>query len=326
MRGLEASAALVYGWTSIEGTFFSGAQVEAGAPVAVLGSKLARDLFGERKTAVGRRVLLRDRELEVLGVLQTDDAVDAESIFVPYTTLSSLLGIDYLHGVTVFVETAGETTRVAEEIRSLLRDRHGLDAPGRTAPQGPSPFALRRSSLIPDDFTVRTEASRALTRGLYTTAAAFVLASMPRLDEVTSEEMVNTLERANRTMTLLLAGIATIALVVGGIGIMNVMLLAVTERTREIGLRVSVGAKRRDILYQFLLEAVALCLFGGLFGIAVGFGSAAALTALLGWPTEVSGAAVALAFGLSFAVGVLFGYYPAHRASRLDPIDALRYE
>lgn len=326
VRGVAASAPLVHGWTGVEEAFFDQGRVEAAAPVVVLGETAARELFGDGSSPVGRLVSIRERDFEVLGVLESDVVEEAESAFVPYTTLQAMLEIDYLHGVTVFVETAGETTRVAEEIRALLRERHGLDAEGRTAPQGPSPFALQRSSRLPDDFTVRTEASSALTKGLYTTAAAFVLASMPRLDEVTSEEMVNTLERANRTMSLLLAGIATIALVVGGIGIMNVMLLAVTERTREIGLRVSVGAKRRDILYQFLMEALALSLLGGLVGIVAGFASAGTLTALLGWPTEVSAAAVALAFGLSFAVGVVFGYYPAHRASRLDPIDALRYE
>jgi putative ABC transport system permease protein len=149
---------------------------------------------------------------------------------------------------------------------------------------------------------------------------------MPRLDEVTSEEMVSTLARANGTMTLLLASIASVSLVVGGIGIMNVMLLSVTERTMEVGLRMSVGAKARDVLLQFLLEAMALSLAGGTLGILLGFVSTGVLTSLLSWPTSISGAAVGLAFGLALAVGVVFGYYPAYRASRLDPIDALRYE
>jgi ABC-type antimicrobial peptide transport system permease subunit len=185
---------------------------------------------------------------------------------------------------------------------------------------------MRGAGLVPDDFTIRTEAARALTAGLYTPAAALVLASMPRLDEVTSEEMVSTLARANATMTLLLASIASVSLVVGGIGIMNVMLLSVTERTREVGLRLSVGARTGDVLSQFLLEAIVLSLAGGALGILFGFASAYAVTELLEWPTRVSANAVALAFGLAFAVGVVFGYYPAYRASRLDPIDALRFE
>jgi predicted lysophospholipase L1 biosynthesis ABC-type transport system permease subunit len=230
--------------------------------------------------------------------------------------------------VTAAAETAGEATRIAEEARRILRERHGLDDPGRakSLPRAPGAFAMRSTGLVPDDFTIRTEAARALTEGLYTPAAAMVLASMPRLDAVTSEEMVPTLARANATMTLLLASIASVSLVVGGIGIMNVMLLSVTERTREVGLRLSVGARTRDVLFQFLLEAVALSLAGGALGILFGFASAYAVTEILEWPTSVSPGAVALAFGLAFAVGVVFGYYPAYRASRLDPIDALRFE
>jgi hypothetical protein len=136
--------------------------------------------------------------------------------------------------------------------------------------------------------------------------------------------MVSTLARANATMTLLLASIASVSLVVGGIGIMNVMLLSVTERTKEVGLRLSVGARTRDVLFQFLLEAVALSLAGGALGILFGFGSAHAVTELLEWPTRVSANAVGLAFGLAFAVGVVFGYYPrtGPRARPSTPFDS----
>ena len=138
--------------------------------------------------------------------------------------------------------------------------------------------------------------------------------------------MVNTLERSNQTMTLLLASLATLSLAVGGIGIMNVMLLSVTERTREVGLRMSVGAREKDVLLQFLLEAVMLSLTGGVLGILLVFGTSALLAQALGWPSSVSTETVAAAFALSAAVGVFFGMYPAYRASKLDPIDALRYE
>jgi putative ABC transport system permease protein len=161
---------------------------------------------------------------------------------------------------------------------------------------------------------------------LYTSVAAFVLANMPKVDQVNLEEMSGTLQRAGTTMTALLAAIAAISLVVGGIGIMNVMLVSVSERTREIGLRRAVGAKRRDVLLQFLVEAVALSCCGGLVGIVCGFAAAAVVTRVLEWPASVSPASVALAFGIAAAVGVFFGFYPARRASRLDPIDALRYE
>ena len=139
-------------------------------------------------------------------------------------------------------------------------------------------------------------------------------------------EVLQTQEESSRVMTSLLAAIASVSLLIGGIGIMNIMLVSVTERTREIGLRMAVGARGRDILGQFLIEAVTLALIGGLVGIAIGLGSAEALTAYFQWRTEVAPEAIALAFSFAAAVGVTFGFYPALRAARLDPIDALRYE
>src|ERR1051325_2739405 len=140
------------------------------------------------------------------------------------------------------------------------------------------------------------------------------------------EEIANAATETTRTMTWLLGAIAGVSLVVGGIGIMNIMLVSVTERTREIGIRMAVGAHGRDILLQFLIEAITLSLFGGVMGILLGVGSAKLLSALKGWPLLVSVSSVALAFLFSAAVGVFFGFYPARKASRLDPIDALRYE
>jgi putative ABC transport system permease protein len=161
---------------------------------------------------------------------------------------------------------------------------------------------------------------------MYTSVAAFVLANMPKVDQINMQEMAGTLNRAGATMTALLAAIATISLVVGGIGIMNIMLVSVTERTREIGIRRAIGARSRDVLQQFLVEAVTLGLCGGVAGIVLGFLSAFVITELLDWPASVSAGSVALAFGIAGAVGVFFGFYPARRASRLDPINALRYE
>jgi putative ABC transport system permease protein len=125
---------------------------------------------------------------------------------------------------------------------------------------------------------------------------------------------------------MLLAAVASVSLLVGGIGIMNIMLVSVTERTREIGLRMAVGARSRDILNQFLIEAVTLSLIGGLVGVALGVGGSYAIGEFAGWRTEMSPHAIVLAVGFAGAVGVFFGYYPARKASRLLPIDALRYE
>lgn len=142
----------------------------------------------------------------------------------------------------------------------------------------------------------------------------------------TQQEIADMATATARIMTALLGSIAGVSLLVGGIGIMNIMLVSVTERTREIGIRMSVGARRRDILLQFLIEAVTLSVVGGLIGIALGLGTSRLLTAKMGWVTYVSADSILLAFLFSAAVGIFFGFYPARKASRLDPIEALRYE
>jgi len=142
----------------------------------------------------------------------------------------------------------------------------------------------------------------------------------------TLEEVADIRAQATGTMTTLLAGIAGVSLIVGGIGIMNIMLVSVTERTREIGLRMALGAKGRDVLMQFLVEAITLSLLGGAIGIALGFGLAEGIQRWMSWPAKVPPGAVAMAFGFAAATGVFFGFYPAQKAARLDPIDALRFE
>ena len=140
------------------------------------------------------------------------------------------------------------------------------------------------------------------------------------------QEIAQTADETSRTLSVLLASAASISLLVGGIGIMNIMLVSVTERTREIGIRLAIGAKARDILAQFLIEALTLSIAGGAIGIALGIGASRLLAWKAQWPIQISPAAVMLAFGFSAAIGVFFGFYPARKAARLDPIEALRYE
>jgi putative ABC transport system permease protein len=139
-------------------------------------------------------------------------------------------------------------------------------------------------------------------------------------------EVLETKQAASRVMTILLAAVASVSLIVGGIGIMNIMLVSVTERTREIGLRMAVGARRQDILAQFLVEATTLSMIGGLIGVVLGLGASLIIAKMAEWPVEVPAYAILISVGFAAAVGVFFGYYPARKASRLEPIEALRYE
>ena len=142
----------------------------------------------------------------------------------------------------------------------------------------------------------------------------------------TQADISEAMESSSRTMTILLGSVALVSLLVGGIGIMNIMLVSVTERTREIGIRMAVGAQQRDILLQFLLEALVLSAIGGLLGIALGVIVSKTISTLAGWPSEVSLLAGFLALAFASLVGIFFGFYPARKASLLDPIEALRYE
>ena len=330
--GTDVPFASMYGWRFDEGRWFGADDVNARRDVVVLGRTARDQIFGAGATALGQPVAIHGRSFTVVGITDTSDPDQIEMAFVPYTALQDALGISYLHTITIEAAQAGEATRIAADTAALLRSRHAapinaamerLRQGGITGNQMPSSGT---GLGAPDDFTVKTQSSEALTKGLYTSVAAFVLANMPKLDEVNLAEMNATLERASATMTALLAGIAAISLIVGGVGIMNIMLVAVKERTREIGVRRAVGARRRDVLLQFLAEALTLSAVGGALGIALGFAAAFALTALLDWPTRTSAGAVGLAFGISAAIGIFFGFYPARRASRLDPIDALRTE
>jgi len=139
-------------------------------------------------------------------------------------------------------------------------------------------------------------------------------------------EILAVSQQSSQVMSMLLGAVASISLIVGGIGIMNIMLVSVTERTREIGIRMAIGAREGDIMLQFLAEAVLLTLLGGVIGILMGVGSALAISALFQWPTLISADAIGLAVAFSSAIGIFFGYYPARKAARLNPIDALRYE
>jgi len=306
--GVSSEFAAMHSWTlQRNSSMFGPDAVAQRAKVAVMGTAAAAALFGQA-SPLGQTISIRNEAFTVVAVTESKVEDQPDSVFVPFTTLQQMRGLTNLETVTVAAEQAGEASRIATEVGTLLRTRHHLAAGA------------------PDDFTVKTEAAKALTKGLYTSAAVFVLANLPQLDQITLEEMTGTLQQTSNTLTMLLASIAAISLVVGGIGTMNIMLVSVTERTREIGLRMALGARGQDVLVQFLFEALTLSVAGGAIGVALGFVSARIVTQMLEWQTVVTPGAVAMAFGTALATGVFFGFYPARRASQLDPIDALRFE
>ncbi|MBY0493747.1 MAG: ABC transporter permease [Cyanobacteria bacterium] len=304
-------------WTFNGGRFFSEREQNRADQVIVLGQVVVDRLFGAGVNPVGQSVTLWNQQFEVVGIVTSatwvvqpapgDDQFDA--VYMPYTTTQRLLNLSKLNDITVTAESSGDVSRLSREITKLLRVRHGI------------------GDEDPDDFTIVTQAAKALTTGgLPPGVARAVSANVAELEKVTLEQLALTMERASRTMTWLLAAVAAVSLLVGGIGIMNITLLSVTERTKEIGLRMAVGARGKDVMRQFLFEAVVISALGGLLGIIVGVIASAGIARSLQWATVVSPGSVLLAFGVAAAVGVFFGWYPARQASRLDPIVALRRE
>jgi putative ABC transport system permease protein len=303
-------------WSYRYGRFFSARDSDRGEQVVVLGSVVYDKLFEPGTDPANATVTIWNQPFRVTGVISStswagsgavgDDQFDA--IYVPLTTVHRMLNLSKLNTITVTAKSAADTTRVSKDVTALLRKRHNI------------------AEASPDDFVVRTQASAALGKGLNPQVARAIAGNVPGLEEVTLEQLSTTLERSSRTMTALLASVASISLLVGGIGIMNVMLLSVTERTREIGLRMAVGARGRDVLLQFMAEAVTLSLVGGIVGVLVGLAAAGGVRQMLRWATVISPGAIVVAIAVAIAVGVTFGLYPARQAARLDPIDALRFE
>ena len=303
-------------WKFVHGEFFSPRQERKNEQVIVLGSIAAQKLFGNANP-VGDTITVWKQPFKVVGVVTSDswmvtpaegdDQFDAA--YIPVTTLQHLLNLSKLNDITITTKSTGDVSRVEKIVINLLRQRHHITA------------------AMPDDFTVASQAAKAIASGgLRPDVATAVTGNVNGLEKVTLEQLGKTLDKSSRTMSALLASIATVSLIVGGIGIMNIMLLSVTERTREIGIRRAVGARAHEVLMQFILESVTLSVSGGIFGIIIGVIAAVAISRSVQWSTSISVMAIALSFGVSAVIGIFFGYYPAREASRVAPLASLRYE
>ena len=290
VQGCTPNYLTVRQWPIVEGEVFTDGDVKTAAQVCVIGQTVADKLFGA-ESPVGRRVRIKNLPFKVLGVLDkkgtnTFGQDQDDIVLMPWTTVKKKLQGSAFYNVDQIVVSAA----TSEALVPLQEEIRQAIRASHRLDRKTGPGAV-------DDFQVRN-----------------------------FTEMLAAQTATTQTMTGLLAGIAAVSLLVGGIGIMNIMLVSVTERTREIGLRMAVGATGGDVLSQFLVEAVVLSAIGGLLGIALGAGGATITARAMNWPVVVSPQAIAAAVLFSGAVGVLFGFYPAWRASRLDPIDALRYE
>jgi ABC-type antimicrobial peptide transport system permease subunit len=330
-------------WTSLaEGEMFSDRDIRNSSKVCVLGQTLVRELFGGQ-SPIGREVRVRNVSFRVVGVLLGKGAnmmgMDQDDILLaPWTTIkyrvagSTLANVNQSSAATGSGAGAGAGTAPAVNSLNQLYPNTQLNLyPLPSATQAAdTPLPVRFTNI--DQIMTAAETGEDIPLAIRQITG--LLRERHRLRPGEADdfnirdmtEMTKTLASTSTLMTNLLLSVALISLIVGGVGIMNIMLVSVTERTREIGLRMSVGARTRDILRQFLVEAVILCLTGGAIGILLGCGGSYLVTLLLQWPTETSITAILMSAFVSAGVGIIFGFYPAWKASRLDPIEALRYE
>jgi ABC-type lipoprotein export system ATPase subunit/ABC-type antimicrobial peptide transport system permease subunit len=334
-------------WTDMAaGAAFTDSDVRDGSAVCVLGQTVVDNLFGD-ESPVGKDIRMQGVSFRVLGVLSKKGSnmlgMDQDDlVLAPWTTVkfrvsgSSMASVNQANGTSAS-SSSDPTAQAAAQASSvntlnqLYPNIATTPYPGTsTAEAADTPQPIRRVNV--DQIMVQADTTEDIPLAIEQITE--VLHERHHIGDGQPDdfsvrdmtEMTNTLSSTSRLMSGLLLAVAFISLVVGGVGIMNIMLVSVTERTREIGLRMAVGARPNDILMQFITEAVMLCMFGGIIGITLGRGGSMLVRKFLHWPTQISIIAILLAVAVSVTVGLVFGFYPAWKASRLDPIDALRYE
>lgn len=329
MYGVAPDYLAIRNWYIEEGRCFTDNEVSTNARVCVVGTTIVKELFNGL-SPIGSELRIGDVSFEVVGVLKSKGAnmigMDEDDVIMaPWSTLQ----------MRVTGLKMGTATNTTSTVSSYPGDR----------------FVVSGVALYPEQDSSVTKDKLFYARFSQLNQIVFEAVSTDKVEQALQEvsevlrrrhrifggkeddfhirnsaDFMNMLNSTSTLMTNLLLGVALISLVVGGVGIMNIMLVSVTERTREIGLRMAVGARSKDILLQFLIESTVLCLAGGILGILLGHGASLLIKNIAKWPVESSPGAVIAAVAVSAGVGILFGFYPAWKASKLDPIEALRYE
>jgi ABC-type antimicrobial peptide transport system permease subunit len=332
--GTTAAYLDVQNWTVAQGTVFTARDVANANKVCLLGQTLVRELF-QGKDPVGKEMRIKNVSFRVVGVLGRKGAnmmgMDQDDIILaPWTTIKYRVTGTALADANQSSSSGGSSASV-NTLSNVYPGGQPTLYPERSAAQAAdNPMPVRFTDV--DHILTTARSTEAIPEAMDQITKVLRERHHLRADEADDfsirdmTQMMSALTSTTTMMTNLLLSVAMISLVVGGVGIMNIMLVSVTERTREIGLRMAVGARARDILRQFMVEAVVLCLVGGALGIVLGHGGSLLVRLLLHWPVETSPGAIAAAVLVSAGVGMVFGFYPAWKASSLDPIDALRYE
>ncbi len=327
-------------WPLTAGEVFTDQDVRNGSKVCLLGQRLVKELFAG-ESPLGKEVRVNNVAFKVVGVLSAKGAnmvgMDQDDILIaPWTAIKYRVAGSSLANVNQSAQgsqssSGSDTSQKVNTLNQIYpTSQLNLYPTPSATQQADTPLPVRFTNV--DSIQVAAKSTRDIPVAIKQITQLLrerhkIKPSEPEDFNIRDmTEMTNALSSTANMMTKLLLSVALISLVVGGVGIMNIMMVSVTERTREIGLRMAVGAWRRDILQQFLLEAILLCFCGGVVGILFGRGISILIRVMLRWPTQLSIGAILVAFAVSVSVGLIFGYYPAWKASRLDPINALRYE